>query len=93
MDNDTQKGDELDKWLAERAKVDKDLYERYGKPLEREHHGEYAAIVPSGETIIGHDDVAVLQDAVARFGPGNFVFRRIGYPFVERWLGGLTRRS
>ena len=28
------------------------LYERYGKPLEAEHWGKYAAIPPDGRTIL-----------------------------------------
>ena len=92
MAGDTHKGDELDTWLVQRGKVDSDLYERYGKRLEADHHGKYVAIGPSGETIVGDGALAVVQDAVVRFGPGNFAYRRIGYPFVTRWLSGATRR-
>ena len=43
---------------------DDSLYERYGKPLESKHHGEYAAINKDGRVIAGADDVAVLDQAI-----------------------------
>ena len=63
---------------------DDSLYERYGKPLESKHHGEYAAINKDGRVIAGADDVAVLDQAIQVFGSGNFIFRRIGYSYVDK---------
>jgi len=54
------------------------LYERYGKPLEGEHRGEWIAIGLNGEVILGRDDIEVMEQATARFGKGNFSFRCIG---------------
>ena len=34
---------DCEKWTAHRIKEDERLYEKYGKPLEKEHTGEYAA--------------------------------------------------
>ncbi len=73
----------LQEWIKGRAAEDERLYERYGKPLEPDHTGEYVAIGPDGEVILGHDDVAVSQQASARFGSGNYAFRRVGVEL--RW--------
>lgn len=58
------------------------LYERYGKPLEQEHHGKYIAISQDGRVIVDTDDLSVIGQAINAFGSGNFVFRRIGYSYV-----------
>lgn len=58
--------------LQERSKQ---LYERYGKPLEREHWGAYVAIFPDGQTFVGSDLQDVADRAFASFGPGSFLFR------------------
>lgn len=63
---------------------DDSLYERYGKPLEQEHHGEYVTISQDGQVIVDTDDVAVVDQAIRTFGSGNFIFRRIGYSYVDR---------
>jgi hypothetical protein len=34
--------------------------------------------------IVGADDVAVMDQAVRHFGSGNFIFRRIGYSYVDK---------
>ena len=60
------------------------LYERYGKPLEREHQGEYVAIFPDGRTVLGTSPHEVLDKAVATIGPGSFVFK-LGEKAVWRW--------
>jgi hypothetical protein len=73
-------------WLAERAENDRHLYERYGKPLEASHRGEYVAISPEGQTIVGQTDVEVLEQAINTFGSGNFALRRIGHRTFGRWL-------
>ena len=31
------------------------LYEQYGRPLEAQHRGEYLAVSPQGDTLIGPD--------------------------------------
>lgn len=72
-------------WVKRRAKADDRLYQRYGKPLERDHTGEYVAIGPNGEIILGDDDVEVGWEALQRFGAGNFAFRRIGYSWEAKW--------
>jgi hypothetical protein len=60
------------------------LYERYGQPLEATHTGEYLAISPQGETLLGATLLEVAQQAAKSFGPGNFVYK-IGERAVGRW--------
>ena len=60
------------------------LYERYGKPFEAQHRGQYVAISPEGRTLLGDSVRDVLLQAKAAFGPGNFVFK-IGERAVGKW--------
>jgi len=60
------------------------LYERYGKPLEQEHEGQYVAISPEGKILLGSTMLDVLRDARASFGPGNFIFK-VRTRAVGRW--------
>lgn len=77
---------DYEKWTAHRIKEDERLYEQYGKPLEQEHTGEYFAIGPDGQTILGESTDEVLQKGVQAFGGGNFGLFRIGHPALEKWL-------
>ena len=60
------------------------LYERYGRPLEAQNRGEYVAISPDGQTILGSSVGQVLREAKAAFGPGNFIFK-VGDKAVGKW--------
>lgn len=60
------------------------LYERYGKPLEATHRGEYVAIAEDGRTLLAPTLVQALADGAVRLGPGNFVFN-IGERVVATW--------
>ena len=42
-------------------------------------------IEKTGELVVGPDDIAVLDKALAKFGRGNFAFRRIGERTLGRW--------
>lgn len=84
--------EEMDQWLAHQQERNDALYEQYGRPLEVAHHGKYVAINVTGETIVGEDDVAVAQDAVRRFGAGNFAYRRVGFPSWHSGAGPPTWR-
>lgn len=75
-----------------------ELYEGYGKPLEKDHHGEYAAITQDGRLIVGKDDIDVMNRAIQEFGSGHFVLYRVGYKYVgkirrEQCLSATTTRS
>lgn len=70
--------EEVRAWMAERSRKDEELYERYGRPLEADHAGEFVAISDNGEIILGTDKLALANEAALRFGDGNFAFRKIG---------------
>ena len=69
---------QIERWLDQRREKDDHLYERFGRPLERAHDGEFVAIADDGRTILGEDELAVAQQAIERFGRGAFALRRIG---------------
>ena len=77
---------DLKDWLAQRAKDKRVLYERYGKALEKDHTGEYVAIGPDGQTILGKRAGEVLKRAVDTFGERNFGLFRVGHHAFARWL-------
>jgi hypothetical protein len=60
------------------------LYERFGKPLEVEHLGEYVAISRDGNTVLAPTLPAALSEGAARLGRGNFVFK-VGDRVVATW--------
>ncbi len=74
--------------LRERAAEDDRLYDQFGASLEATHRGQYIAIGRTGEFLVGSDDIAVLDQALAKFGRGNFAFRRIGERTLGRWRSG-----
>ena len=61
-----------------------ELYERYGRLLERDHLGEYAAISSQGDVALGQTPQEAAQRAADQFGPGRFLFK-IGERVVGRW--------
>lgn len=76
----------ISRWLANKSQEDEQLYERYGKSLEKSHKGEYVAIGRDGTTILGKTDIEVLEKAINVFGSGNFAFKRIGHHTFGQWL-------
>jgi hypothetical protein len=59
----------------DRRKTARALYEQYGKPLEREHTGEYVVISNNGNTIVSKSLTEAVTRAIATFGKGHFVFK------------------
>ena len=78
----------LKKVLREKAAEDDRLYDQFGAGLESTHRGQYVAIGRTGEFLVGSDDIAVLDQALSKFGRGNFAFRRIGERTLGRWRSG-----
>lgn len=76
---------DLKQWITQRAHEDDRLYERYGRPLETGHTGEFVAISFAGETILGSDELTLAVQAAKHFGSGNFALRRVGYDAEIRW--------
>ena len=77
--------DDLQTWVQRRDEQDDRLYERYGKPLEAEHRGEFVAISDDGRLILGPDSLTVATRAVEQFGSGTFALRRIGADAEGGW--------
>jgi hypothetical protein len=75
---------------AELQRTSDDLYEKYGKPLERDHWGEFLAVSPQGDIVLASSLLEVAQMAAERFGTGNFLYR-IGPRAVGRFHGRLSR--
>jgi hypothetical protein len=59
----------------DRRKTARALYDRFGKPLEADHTGEYVVISNSGNTIVGKSLTEVVTNAIEKFGKGQFVFK------------------
>ncbi len=78
----------MKKRLREKAAEDDRLYDQYGANLEATHRGQYVAIGRTGETLVGTDDIAVLDQALTKFGRGTFAFRRVGERTLGRWRSG-----
>lgn len=60
------------------------LYNKYGKPLEKDHWGDYLAISENGKTILGKEYLKVAKRALVTFGPGNFLYK-IGERAIGKW--------
>lgn len=54
------------------------LYEQYGKPLEAEHWGKYAAIRHDGQTMVEEYYDDLIQRAKAEWGEAPTLFQRVG---------------
>ena len=62
------------------------IYDRYAKPLEAEHDGEFVAVTPDGRTFLGPSVSDVMQRVVDVVGPGSgsHVFK-VGQRVAGRW--------
>ena len=75
----------LKEWLRKRVAEDDRLYDQFAVGFETTHRGQYVAIGKTGEVLVDSDDIALLDKALAKFGRGNFAFRRIGEKTLGRW--------
>ncbi len=50
-------------------------YERYVKPLERDHQNEYVLVTPSGQLIFAPTLLEAVQQASMRPNKDNFIFK------------------
>jgi len=71
----------------DRMRRAEELYDRFGKPFEANHRGEYVAIAPGGRTVLAHTVVEVADKAATALGPGVFVFK-VGDRVVWKWRRG-----
>jgi len=75
-------------WLQERVAEDDRLYKQFAAGLEATHRGQYVAIGRTGELIVGPDNIAVLDEALAKFGSGKFTLRKVGQKALGHWRRG-----
>ncbi len=62
-----------------------ELYEEYGKPLEKDHWGDFLAVSPTGEILLGKNMTKVAKKAYDLFGSGVFLYK-VGEKAVGKWL-------
>ena len=60
------------------------FYERYVRPLEKEHWGKFVAVGLDGRVLLGEEELTVFQEALREFGSGNFVMMRVGLKAVGK---------
>ena len=72
-------------WAAQKDAERRRLYEKYGKPLEANHAGEFIAISADGEILLGERDGETLRRALDKFGRGNFAMARVGSETMHEW--------
>ncbi len=62
------------KWSEVRDAEDDRLYEKYGKPLEKDHRGELVAIGSDGTVLFADGRISgkLVKEAIERFGTGNW---------------------
>ena len=66
--------------------MSKDLYDQYGKPLEKDHWGEYITIFKDDRilvTVVGKDEQEVVGVAL-KSGQKPFHLYRIGQKYVYK---------
>jgi hypothetical protein len=78
--------EEIQPWVALCQDKDQTLYSKYGKPLEKDHQGDFIAINADGQVILGKSLTEVMIKAVEKFGTGNFALARVGHEAVWKWV-------
>lgn len=51
------------------------LYERFGRPLEEKHKGEYLAISPEGKVLLAPTLYEAMTQASKAFGKENYLYK------------------
>ncbi len=59
----------------ERTRVANELYDRYAKPVEDEHEGQYVAIHPDGRMVFAGTVKETMDKALNELGKGVFLFK------------------
>ena len=73
-------------WMEHKLEEQRRLYEKYGRPLEKEHKGEFVAISLEGEILLDKRLGELLKQAIDTFGPDNFAMARVGHDAMAEWL-------
>lgn len=61
-----------------------DLYQRYVKPLEKDHQGEYVAVSGDGKLVLAPSVIELVEKAEKELPPGNFLFK-VGDIAIDTW--------
>jgi hypothetical protein len=61
-----------------------ELYERYARPLERDHMGEYVVVTRDGRVLVGREVHQLAREALSHLGKGHFIFK-IGERALGKW--------
>jgi hypothetical protein len=72
---------------ADRRDVSKlmdQLYERYGKPLEKDHWGEFLAVTEDGRKLLADDYLQAAERGEQQFAPSLVYLFRVGEVAVGR---------
>lgn len=67
------------------SQVAVELYERYGKPLEAQHAGDFIAISKQGSVVRAATLQKVLSLSLERLGKGSYVFKLGADRSVIKW--------
>ena len=74
-----------EKWIERKLKEQRHLYDLYGRPLEKEHTGEFVAISLDGDIILDRRLGDLLMRAIDTFGRDNFAMARVGHEAMAEW--------
>ena len=72
-------------WTAQKDAERRRLYEKYGKPLEANHAGEFIAISMDGEILLGEHEGKLFYQALSAFGRGGFALTKVGCEAMDEW--------
>ena len=74
-----------EEWTKRKLDEQRRLYHLYGRPLEKEHTGEFVAISLDGEIILDRRLGDLLKRAIDTFGHDNFAMARVGHEAMAEW--------
>ena len=76
--------------LPKKSESDK-VYQKFVKPLEKDHWGKFVAVSSKGKTILTDSLLEAVQKGISILGSGNFVFK-VGEKAVGR-IGKLKKHN
>lgn len=68
--------------LPKKSESDK-VYQKFVKPLEKDHWGKFIAVSHKGKTILADSLLEAVEKGISALGSGNFVFK-VGEKAVGR---------
>ena len=73
-------------WMETTLERQQRLYTLYGKSLESEHTGKFAAISEDGDVLLGDVEGDLFQRALSEFGRDGFALVKVGHEVMDTWL-------